>query len=133
MANNEYYGIASGVSDFVGGMDAESDRQAKKSQQKQAGQFSDLKMDKIRGEMEKENSKAALQSLIMGDTEGAMEKYNSKGDDKMTELQLNPDTGMVTWTDGKGSEQVAMLPQLMAMSGLDPRQLDTPDKKTWSR
>jgi len=123
------YGITSAISDVVGGYEREEERQAQKAAGAQKSEMGQMKLDKMRGDLEKEGSRDALMMLLRGDPEGAMAKYNEQGEDRMSELSLDTNEGVVSWIDAKGEDQVIMLPHLMAMTGLDPKMLETPAKK----
>ena len=123
------YGIASALSDIDRGYEQEEDRQAKKAAGAQSSEMNRMKLEEMRGSLKKENSADALRLMIGGDIEGSMAKYNEAGEDKMTELEFDQQSGLVSWIDGKGEEQAAMLPHLMAMVGLNPKDLDTPEAK----
>ena len=121
------YGLASALSDIDRGYEQEEDRQAKKASGAQSSEMNLMKLEEMRGRLKKENSADALRLMIGGDIEGSMAKYNEAGEDKMTDLEFEQESGLVSWVDGKGQEQAAMLPHLMAMVGLNPKDLDTPE------
>lgn len=124
---SSYYGLASGLSDMQKGYDVEEERQAKKAAGAQQAEMGGLKIEQIRSEMEKEGTKVALSKALRGDVEGAMAEYNKQGEDQMSDLKVDLDTNSMAWTDGQGEQRVALIPHLMAMSGLNPKDLDTPE------
>ncbi len=128
MAGSQY-GITSALSDVVSGFEEEEVARGKRAESAQRSEVSQLKLEEMRGNLEKEQSAAALRLMIGGDIEGAMAKYNKAGEDRMEGLEFDSESGLVSWTDGKGEEQAAMLPHLMAMVGLDPKDLETPEAK----
>jgi len=121
------YGLASALSDIDRGYEKEEAAKAGRAEGAQRSEMSSMKLKQMRGDLEKENSAAALRLMIGGDIEGSMAKYNEAGEDKMTDLEFDQGSGLVSWVDGKGEEQAAMLPHLMAMVGLNPKDLDTPE------
>lgn len=123
------YGLASATADIMGGIDSENKRVATEKKAAVQGEADQLKLKSMRSKLQQEGTADALKLMLSGDIEGAMTKYNETGEDRMSNLEFNPDDGLVSWTDAKGNQRDSMVGQLMVAAGLNPKDLDTPDKK----
>ena len=123
------YGITSAMADVVGGYEQEQERQMGLQKAERGAQMDEMKLQQMRGQLEKEGVADSVRLMLAGDMEGAMEKYNAMGEDRMSDLEFDQESGLVSFTDSEGNERGIMIGQLMASAGIDPRTLDTPEKK----
>ena len=121
------YGLATAMQDVVGGYEKEQQRQAAGEQAGQKSQMDEMKIQEQRGKLQKEGFADSVRLILAGDMSGAMEKYNAMGDDRMSELEYDPDDGMVSFLDNEGTQRDMMIGQLMLSAGMNPKDLDTPE------
>jgi len=121
------YGIASAMQDVVSGYEKEESRIAASDQAAKESELGDLKLEEMRGIMKREGTADAIRMMLSGDTEGAMAKYNETGEDRMSNLEFDPESGVAFWDDAEGNQQQATISHLMVSAGMDPKKLDTPE------
>lgn len=88
---------------------------------------SDLTNEKTRMQFEvakktlaKEGFRESVQMIISGDLRGAEDSFNEVGDDRVTpgSTKFDHKTGLVTWKDADGEDQVADIRMMAAMANI---------------
>ena len=88
--------------------------------EKEEGELRKMKFDQLQGQMKQTGFQDSIRQLMMGNTAGSMESWNKNNEDKISDLEYDRDSGIVSWFDQATQKPIKQDIRVLAkLSGLD--------------